>query len=189
MAEITATPATQVRSDTFGGSPAANEMAKDAIVTTTGVAKASTTGDAGQKNPFVDPVAEQVNAGEEAVFAVDATLAVGKGGSASLTLATDCLIVLGISTHHDAEKGETGRMTANDEMQMKNLTTEAAVNAAGSSMVCSVRFLSLHASQNQSLFCQHKQAKRLISITTQAQAIPALYPFTMCCGQRLWTTM
>jgi sphingosine kinase len=45
------------------------------------------------KNPFVDPVVESDDAGDEHSFAVDSTLAVGK--DASLTLGTDSLIVLG----------------------------------------------------------------------------------------------
>ncbi len=44
-------------------------------------------------NPFMDPVLEQEAAGQESAFSVDSTLAVGK--NASLTLATDSLIVLG----------------------------------------------------------------------------------------------
>ena len=78
------------RADTFGGSDSPQEMAKANVV------KASTTSVGVSGNPFVDPVAEQMQAGEEAVFTLDATLAVGKGSSASLTLATDSLIVLGM---------------------------------------------------------------------------------------------
>ena len=44
--------------------------------------------------PFSDPAMEQEAAGDEAAFSVDSTLAVGMKGDASLTLATDSLIVL-----------------------------------------------------------------------------------------------
>lgn len=47
-------------------------------------------------NPFMDPAVEQEAAGDEVAFSVDSTLAVGKGQHASLTLATDSLIVLGM---------------------------------------------------------------------------------------------
>ena len=46
-------------------------------------------------NPFMDPVTEQENAGDEADFSINSTLAVRR--NASLTLATDSLIVLGMS--------------------------------------------------------------------------------------------
>lgn len=55
-------------------------------------------------NPFMDPAAEQEAAGDEAQFSVDSTLAVGK--NASLTLATDSLIVLGRSQKLREERSQ-----------------------------------------------------------------------------------
>lgn len=49
-------------------------------------------------DPFVDPSPGQDEAGQEEAFHTDATLAVERNGS--LTLGTDALIVLGMTTIH-----------------------------------------------------------------------------------------
>ena len=87
-------------------------------------------------NPFMDPAAEQEAAGDEAQFSVDSTLAVGK--SASLTLGTDSLIVLGMS--HGAEtrgKKERRKLTV---AQTRISTTPKQADAAPCfQAVCSPR--------------------------------------------------